>query len=194
MCNAINRSNSSNESSIKARPFDEWKVSNGTSCDALTGDFNSEAAAAAACKGKCGGVLDYGCKRQSFRLCALGAIESPSKSGSCIRRRVPGLAGGAPGPPRDLAFWKRFCARWTESVKFRLLFAGRVCANAKTLAEAPTEARCAELAAQDSECSKVFDFQEGLQTKCRCVPKSAQCEAAGPEMPLNLTRNVYLLD
>lgn len=178
-------------------PFDTWPVANGSGCEPSDGetDFDSEEAAAKACKGTCGGVHDFGCKRKRFRLCPLGAVEHKSLAGSCLRRRIPGLAGGAPRLPQDASFWKRFCGQWTKEVKFRRLFVGRVCSNAEVLNGAPTEARCAELAAAKSSCSEVFDFELGPPTACRCVPKGSECGAPAPAWgkALNATRNVYLL-
>jgi len=189
--NGTNSSIGANSSTgaISAQELPEsWPLVEETFCalqDVLEGNFSDLSAAMQACGKNCSAVQDVGCEGREFRLCRIGASESPSKTGTCLRKR-------ARRGPKEEKFWREFCAR--HVVHFRLLFPGRRCAEGKVLQGAFTEIACAEAAKADPGCSKFFDVRmaapppEPRAAECRCLPKDAQCSAA--EDP---TRDVFVL-
>lgn len=76
LCNATNASSTFNYSYA---PLDDWNVRNATTCpesEMLPGDpFTNETEAYYACGALCGAIYDVGCKRQTYRLCRIGAME-----------------------------------------------------------------------------------------------------------------------
>lgn len=190
----------------REHPLKKWAVLNATSCYASDwmGIFGSEHAAAEACGLNCSAVMDVGCNMQKFRTCKMGAQFEEAKNASilakyapknasnaskaprpldCVRiRPPPGSDLAKPRPPTQVKFWKKFCA--LPPLRFRLLFAGKQCAeaNSKVLTPPPLgEAACGDLARNDPACSPVFDFMfdDGTgNSKCRCLLKNKDCNAA----------------
>jgi len=170
------------------RPLQGWAVVEETLCapqDVLEGNYTDAASAEQACGKNCSAVQDVGCNGTTFRLCRIGAAQKASKMGTCLHMR-------SRRGPQNEKFWREFCAR--KVVPFRLLFAGRRCAQGKVLDGALTEVACAEVASSDPACSGFFDVRlaapppAARAAECRCLPKNMQCEAASDP-----TRDVYAL-
>jgi len=181
------------------RPFDDWVVAENTTCsdeDMLAGEFTDETSAYEGCGVECASIVDIGCTRTTFKLCKIGALETPSaNSSTCLRRRLPDHRppDGKPQPPQEHAVWRAFCTQ--AGVRYRLLWAKRLCTVGLELVGAHSEGRCAELAAVNPSCSDVFDYQEATPPACRCVQVGTTCQAqatADSELEANVFIRVHV--
>lgn len=178
-------------------PFKGWKVKNDTSCDPkmmIDGEITDEMEAYKKCGQDCSSIVDMSCNRTKFKLCKMGAVMVEA-SGTCLLPRFPEhrAPDNKPTKPVEKEFWKSFCAK--SSAKFRVLFRGKLCEAGKTLDKVYAEGGCADAAVKDTECSDVFDFQEGAPPVCRCVEKGKVCKAVNvkPEESTGLFQGVFAI-
>lgn len=166
----------------------KWEMQSNRTCSKFVGDeYNSPLEALVACGSLCDAIAITECGNQKYRLCAIGQPSHNSSDMSCYFRKpetyVP--PSGMPRPPQETKFWEDFCKYRVKGKKLRILWESHICASAvvKELTSAHTPVECNEVAAQDSDCSEVFDFRfgDGGVDKCRCVKKTMQCSPTGEE-------------
>lgn len=164
----------------------DWRTKANLTCspgDQLGEEITNPEEVKRNCGGSCAAVVDVGCQGSNFRLCKMGFRQQPAEDGSCLLWRVPDQRPpeGRPRPPKERAFWRALCAEGGASLKksFRLLFRDKLCAAGLVLPGPRDEQACAE-AAEDPRCSEVFDFREGKEPVCRCVPGGQECSAGPP--------------
>jgi hypothetical protein len=187
LCNGTNMSNNPLPGDFATMLFNttallaDWKVESNSTCSEYVGEqYNDTLEAFKACGATCDGLVDDGCAGVSYKLCATGSLRTQAV-GTCVVSKPADFVDpkGMPRPPQELGFWNDFCKYRFEGRKLRILFEGKNCVDASVkdlgdgTASSPVE--CAELAAKDSSCSKVFDFRFGPPSVCRCLLSGSGC-------------------